>query len=119
MKDLKEIKKELEEYNVFDYDKEDSEIYNDLYNLVADYSIGDYLLSDYITYDEAEELAKNELNNGGLVRLYYFLGNANFNRDLFKIDGYGNLQDVYRPDLEDLKAELIDEIDNEIEDVEE
>jgi len=99
------------------YDYEES--YNDLYNTCIDYmnetqdfSI-EYLFNEIVSYDYVEEMAKYELENGGLVRLYYFLGNANFNNDIFKINGYGNVEDVYKEDLEYLKSEILEILENE------
>lgn len=94
------------------YDYE--ETYINLYNAVIDYEnetqdFGfDYLFEDIVTYDVAEDIARNELEKGGLVRLYYFLGNANCNNSVFEIDGYGNLQDITKDDLEYLKEQILD-----------
>lgn len=95
-----------------------SEIYNyciDYMNNTQDWSIEEHF-SDFIDYDAAEEYAKHELENGGLVRLYYFLGSANCNNDLFKIDGYGNLEDITQDDIQFLVSNIIDtlETDGEI-----
>ena len=106
MKDLKELKEKIENIEVgYDYE----EIYNNLYNTVIDYMNEtqdfdfEYLFEDFVDYDTAEDIAKAELERGGLLRLYYFLGSANLNNELFRIDGYGNLTDVYKDDLEYLK----------------
>lgn len=95
-----------------------SEIYNrcmDYMNDNDDYSI-EYAFNDFIDYDAAEEYAKHELENGGLVRLYYFLGSANCNNNLFRIDGYGNLEDITQEDIQFLVTDIIDtlETDGEI-----
>jgi len=111
--------KELKEINVNNWEKTTEEIYNDIYNLVIDYENDtqdfnlDYIIQDYIDYTTAEEIAKQELENGGLIRLYYFLGNANLNNDIFKIDGYGNLEVVYRDDLQTLIDEILEALENE------
>jgi hypothetical protein len=117
MNDLKkELIDKLEEYNIDNYYKDLDEIYNDLYNLVIDYMNEsqdwslEYLFEDFIDYSFAEERAKYELENGGLIRLYYFLGDANLNNSLFRIDGYGNLEDINRDDLKTLKEEILDEL---------
>lgn len=96
------------------YDYEDT--YNNLYNACIDYMNEtqdcelEYLFEDIVSYDLAEERAKYELENGGLVRLYYFMGSSNFNNDIFRIDGYGNLQDITKDDLEDLKDNILEEL---------
>lgn len=118
----RELLKTVEDIEIT-YDYEDT--YNNLYNACVDYMNEtqdwslEYLFEDYCSYDTAEEIAKNELDNGGLVRLYYFLGDANLNNELFKIDGYGNLTDIDRSDLEYLQEEIIDNIKNDLEDSEE
>lgn len=120
MKNLKELKKlkEIVESVEITYDYED--VYYNLKNAIIDYmndtqdwdfeSIGE----DIIDYDFAEEQAKYELEKGGLLRLYYFLGNTNPNDDLFKINGYGNLENVYKEDLQNMKEEILDMINDKI-----
>lgn len=113
MKELKELKERVESIAItYDYE----EVYCDLKNAVIDYmndtkdwdfeTIGE----DIIDYDFAEEQAKCELENGGLSRLYYFLGNTKPNGDLFKINGYGNLENVDIEDLKNMKEEILDTI---------
>lgn len=116
--DLKELKEKIENIEItYDYEKS----YTDLYNTVIDYmnetqdSDFEYLFDDIIDYEMAEERAKYELESGGLVRLYYFLGDVNCNNDIFKIDGYGNLAEIHIDDLEDLKQEIIDKINEKLE----
>ena len=112
--DLKELKKEIKKIEV-DYDYE--EVYNNLYNSCVDFmndnQIWDfeYLFEDFINYDLAEEIAKQEIDNGGLSRIACFLGDVDLNQDIFKLDGYGNLQNVYKDDLELLKKEILDKIE--------
>ena len=114
MNKLKELKNKIENIEVtYDYE----ETYNNLYNTCIDYmnETQDWFLEeifdDIISYETAEEIAKVELEKGGLIRLYYFLGNANLERDMFRINGYGNLEDLTFNDLEDLKEEILDRID--------
>ena len=115
-KELLNLRKNIENINI-DYTRLYEDIYNDIYNIVIDYENNtqdfdfDYLFEDIIDYDSAEEKAKWELENGGLIRLYYFLGDANLNNNLFKIDGYGNLKDIYIDDLTTLKEDILDNID--------
>lgn len=107
---LIEIIKEIE----ITYDYEES--YNNLYNAVIDYMNEtqdfslEYLFEDIIDYYTAEEIAKSELEKGGLIRLYYFLGDANLNNSLFRIDGYGNLEDIFKDDLDNLKEEILENL---------
>lgn len=114
---LEELKEKIEEIDIiYDYD----ETYTNLYNTVIDYMNEtqdwdfEYIFEDYISYDVAEDIAKNELENGGLVRLYYFLGDANLNNELFRINGYGNLEDIDIDDLKDIKERILDEIESKL-----
>lgn len=115
---LKKLKKEIENINVINYIYEG--VYNDLYNVTIDYMNDtqdfdfEYLFDDFVDYETAEEIAKNELERGGLIRLYYFLGNADLHNNLFKINGYGNLEDVTKEDIEFLKNSLLEEIKDKI-----
>ena len=117
---LEELKDKIEEIEI-SYDYEDT--YTNLYNTVIDYENDtqdqdfEYLFEEYVSYDLAEDIAKNELETGGLVRLYYFLGDANLNNDMFRINGYGNLEDINKEDLEYLKDEILNIIDNKLEEV--
>lgn len=115
LRELKEIIEKIE--SSYDYE----EYYTELYNATVDYMNDtqdfdfEYLFEDIIDYDLAEDYAKQELENGGLLRLYYFLGDANLNNEIFKIDGYGNLTDINKDDLDYIKEELLNEIDRKIE----
>lgn len=117
MKNSKELKKLKERVESIEITYNYEEVYCDLKNAVTDYmndtkdwdfeTIGE----DIIDYDFAEEQAKHELENGGLLRLYCYLGDAHLNSDLFKINGYGNLENVDIEDLQDIKEEILDMIE--------
>lgn len=118
MKELREFKERIENIeSSYDYDS----YYSDLYNTTIDYMNDsqdydfEYLFEDIIDYDSAEDYAKQELENGGLIRLYYFLGDANLNNELFKIDGYGNLTDISKDDLDYIKEEILNAINEKLE----
>lgn len=99
------------------YDYEGS--YGDLYQVTMDYMNKtqdfslEYLFEDFIDYDCAEEIGKRELEKGGLLRLKCFLGNVTLTNDLFRIDGYGNLENVTKEDLEYLKEQILEVLNNE------
>lgn len=120
MKELKELKERVENIEIT-YDYEES--YCNLKNAVIDYMNNtqdwnfEAIGSDIIDYELAEEQAKYELEQGGLARLYYYLGDANLNNNLFKVDGYGNLQDLEKTDLEYMKEELLAAINEKLEEV--
>lgn len=111
-----ELIKKIEEIDI-SYDYEDT--YYNLYNTCIEYMNEsqdfnlDYLFEDFYSYDVVEEIAKNELENGGLIRLYYFLGNADLNNTLFRINAYGNLEDIEYEDLEYLKSEILEQLKGE------
>lgn len=112
--ELKELKNKIEEIDVtYNYNK----TYTDLLNTCIEFQNEtqcwefEELFNDFLDYEIAEEIAKNELERGGLIRLYYFMGDCNFNNEIFKIDGYGNLQDVSIDDLKYLKDEILEKIE--------
>ena len=120
MKELKKLKERVENIEItYDYE----ETYCNLKNAIIDYMNDtkdwdfDTIGEDIIDYELAEEQAKHELEQGGLIRLYYFLGDANLNNNLFKVDGYGNLQDLEKTDLEYMKEELLAAINEKLEEV--
>lgn len=118
MEKLEELKERIEGIEItYDYDQ----TYTDLLNATIDYQNDtqtwdfEYLFEDIIDYEIAEDIAKRELEEGGLIRLYYFLGDANLNNEIFKIDGYGNLTDIEKSDLEYIKEEILNIIDEKME----
>lgn len=117
MKKLKEFREEIEKIDItYDYDETYTQLRNttiDFMNETQDWDF-DYLFEEFIDYDLAEDMAKNELEQGGLIRLYYFLGDANLNNSLFRIDGYGNLQDIEKDDLDYLKEQIIEMINDKL-----
>lgn len=118
MEKLKEFKKIIENIEVsYDYDKTYTELLNtciDYQNETQDWDFED-IFEDIVDYELAEDRAKYELEQGGLIRLYYFLGDANLNNEIFKINGYGNLQDLTKEDLEIVKEEILSRINEKIE----
>lgn len=98
LEELKELKEKIERYSI-DYD--------DALWQLQELDENNEFTSDFITYDEAEELAKEELKNGGLMRLYCFIDRVDLSANIFRIDGYGNLQNCYRDDLIDAIDDMI------------
>lgn len=110
----KELIKYLKNYQfIYDYVEDYNNIYNhcvDYMNDSQDFEI-ESCFENIITYDMAEDIAKRELETGGLVRLYYFLGDANCNYDIFRINGYGNLEDCNKDDLQCMIDDIIDKLE--------
>ena len=110
-----EIIKRIEEIEItYDYEETYRNLYNaciDYMNEAQDWSL-EHPFDNFISYDYAEEIGRNELENGGLIRMYCFLGNANLNNDLFKLNTYGNLEDVTKEDLDYLKEEILEVLSN-------
>ena len=110
-----ELKNVIENIEVtYDYERTYTELRNaviDYMNDTQDWGL-DELFNDYIDYELAEEIAKREIEEGGLIRLYYFLGDANLNNNIFKINGYGNLEDIDIDDLKILKDEILENLND-------
>ena len=57
--------------------------------------------------DTIEEIAKNEIEQGGLSRISYFIGDTNFSTDeYYLINGYGNVENIDKDFLEGLIYDL-------------
>lgn len=65
-----------------------------------------------VTYDEAESLAKDELEASGLSSLYVFLGDCNLNDDLFFYNEDGNLEPVTKDTFDEIITEIYYWIDD-------
>lgn len=120
--DLKELKDKIEKIEITNYY---DECYGELYNACIDYMNEtqnfdlDYLFNEFVDYETAEERAKYELENG-LERLYYFLGDTKIsNNILFRINVYGNLENISKEDLEMLKEEILNNIDQKMQEEQE
>lgn len=109
------LKTNLEAIDItYDYEKTFSELKNtviDYMNETNDYTLDEYF-NDYIDGETVEGIIKNDLNEGnGLARIGCFLTGVKLsNTDLFKLNGYGNLENITIEDLQNLKSELIDAI---------
>lgn len=99
---LLDLKNRLESYWDLEW------YYWELYNILSDFDWEDYL-SDYLTIDAAEEMAKHQLEDWWLARLYYFMWDVNRNTEnLIKLDGYWNCEEVSADDLIDIIDDVID-----------
>lgn len=124
MKKIERLKKLKEDIENIESSFNDNEYYTDLLNTCIDYQDEmqdwdyDSIFADVIDYEMAEDIAKHELETGGLVRLYHFLGDANPNNDIFIINGYGNLEDIGKIDLDYMKEQILEITNQKIEDEE-
>ena len=110
---LKKLLQKIESIEItYDYE----ETYNNLYDACANFGNDsgcwefDTLFEDYYSYDVVEEIVKHELETGGLYRLKYFLAGSELRNEIFRINAYGNLEDIHKDDLDFLKEEIIDKI---------
>ena len=66
---------------------------------------------DYYNYETVEERTKNELERGGLERLYYFLQPVdNLNAEYFRVNAYGNLSNIDDYDIYYLVEDITSKI---------
>lgn len=111
IKNKKQFINFLKSYNI-NYYKEDC--YNDLVNKHIDYidNTGDYsnqyLFENFITSELVEKKIIEDLQNGdGLLRLYHFLDDVRLNEEIYKLNGYGNLENALVEDLKNLRDDLL------------
>lgn len=116
IKELEELKDNL----TYDYYENYSKIFEIANNFDSDFDdiyLVDMLYeSDIITEDEAEDRLKYEIDEYGLDRARCFINDTTADT-VYKISAYGNLQNVYISDFEDIIDEMINEIKKEIKEV--
>lgn len=100
------------------YDEDVRDVYNQLYSICKNYENEcdcTELFNDFIDSDIAEQIACTELENSGLLRLKCFIGNCYLDEDLFRLDGYGNLENVTVDTLENLREDILNAIEAQME----
>ena len=92
------------------------EEYKKIYNLCSsDEVLIEYLdEQNYITSDDEDRVIAE--NSDSIDRLRYFIGDT-YSAEIYRIDGYGNLENVTSEDLKDLCDDLIHELRREIQDL--
>lgn len=113
--DKRKIIKALnEEKEKIDYASEEE--YKKIYNLCSsDEVLIEYLdEQNYITSDDEDRVIAE--NSDSIDRLRYFIGDT-YSAEIYRIDGYGNLENVTSEDLKDLCDDLIHELRREIQDL--
>lgn len=63
---------------------------------------------DIFDYETIEEIAKQEMEKGGLLRLYHFMGDCILTDDYYTLDGYGNLKNLTKDIISDKLQEIIE-----------
>lgn len=103
--------------NNLSYDMQEN--YTDLWNLCSDYDnhhgglhLTDRIQEELIIDDEQLEYLIQK-NAGSLARLRYFIGNT-YEDNIYRLDGYGNLENLEKSDFELLIDELTEKIEREI-----
>lgn len=85
----------------------------DYWNDTQDFFAEEYF-EDYVDDEIVKEYITEIVRNDDLNRLYYFLNGSDFTAELFRIDAYGNLKNIDTCDMEALKQDLLDEINDKI-----
>ena len=90
--------------------------YKKIYNACsADDDILDYLEEqNYVTSDD-EDMVISE-NSDSIDRLRYFIGDT-YSADIYRIDGYGNLENVTSEDLKDLCDDLVAQLRTQVQEL--
>lgn len=109
----KEILKKLEEAqnycDKYDYD----ECLSTLFEISNEDDKYYEVLQDFIDQDTAEEFLKHELENWGLVRLYYAMWNVRpYWNEYVRINAYWNLEEITKDDLQFTINEIKDRIED-------
>lgn len=113
--DKRRIIKELNDIKeTIDCGTEDE--YKKIYNACsADDDILDYLEEqNYVTSDD-EDMAISE-NSDSIDRLRYFIGDT-YSADIYRIDGYGNLENITSEDLKDLCDDLVAQLRTQVQEL--
>ena len=113
--DKRRIIKELNDIKeTIDCGTEDE--YKKIYNACsADDDILDYLEEqNYVTSDD-EDMVISE-NSDSIDRLRYFIGDT-YSADIYRIDGYGNLENITSEDLKDLCDDLFAQLRTQVQEL--
>ena len=113
--DKRRIIKELNDIKeTIDCGTEDE--YKIIYNACsADDDILDYLEEqNYVTSDD-EDMVISE-NSDSIDRLRYFIGDT-YSADIYRIDGYGNLENITSEDLKDLCDDLVAQLRTQVQEL--
>lgn len=70
---------------------------------------GTEIVGDIVDGDELDEMARQQLEDGGWERVAIFLGNASMTNEYHYIDGYGNIDRLTNDILETKVKEMLEE----------
>ena len=108
IKSLNEIKENITYASEEDYKK----IYNACSN---DDDILDYLdEQNYVTSEDEDRVISE--NSDSIDRLRYFIGDT-YSAEIYRLDGYGNLENVTGDDLQGLCDDLVKELKSQIQEL--
>ena len=88
----------------------------DIINALIDYQneTQDYKLENYTrtfeNYDSIEQYVKDQINEMGLERIPYLIGDTRFDYDYYKINAYWNLENIQYGDIENRIGDILDEL---------
>lgn len=121
-KNIEIYEEQLEKLKNIEMTHDNETNYTNLYNFITDFEevteICDLEETDFynnvITFDTLEEMAKRELETGGLERLYYFLPKEYnpYLDNIFYINVYGNVENITSELMGTFKEELIEYIED-------
>lgn len=119
MKNLKkQLKKDLmeirENWISRNFDEQICEIKNkliDYSNETQDYSLEDYEYR-FEHYDTIEDYVIEQIKSWWIARIPYLCGDVRFDDDYYIIDGYGNIENIEKSDVEERLDEIIEELEN-------
>lgn len=120
-KELRKLKKEIENIE-FTYDYED--VYCKLINACIDYQnetqdwCFDYIFDEYVDDYVLQELVEHNLKNNGIWAVKNLLDGIDDECGIYRIDAYGYGYSIDKDDLDTIKTEILDIIEDKLKEVE-
>lgn len=112
---LKQLRKEIENIDItYDYE----ETYCNLANAIIDYQNDtqtcdfEYIFDDYIDEEILRYEVECNLKEHGVWAVRNLLDDIKEECGIYKIDAYGYGHDITKEDLEDIKEQILEVIDN-------
>ena len=118
MNKLEKLKKEIEQIDItYDYE----ETYCNLINATINYQnetqdwCFEYIFEDYVNEDIITEMIKYKIDNEGLWSVQNLLSGIDRYDGIYYIDAYGYGHDIDKEDLECIKQQILDKIEEKME----